>query len=117
MYNHRQTRWQDRGRNLGSCVRAFIGRYLYRGLIRGVPSDAETVATGTCPVRLAQSMARRGFQYSRTLLKRSRRRYLRPRPSRTTLGHANISVTLDRYSHCVPSLGAGTAAAMDEIFA
>jgi hypothetical protein len=59
--------------DLGSCVRAFIGRYEYRGLIRGVPSDAEAVATGTSPVRLAQSMARRGFQYSRTLLKRSRR--------------------------------------------
>ena len=93
------------------------GSHPRRGLIRSVPSDAETVATGTCPVRLAQSMARRGFQYSRTVLKRSRRRNLRPRPSRTTLGHANISVTLDRYSHCVPSLGASTAAAMDEIFA
>jgi hypothetical protein len=45
------------------------------------------------------------------------RRYLRPRPGHTTLGHANHSVTLARYSHCVPSLGEGTAAAMDEIFA
>jgi len=34
-----------------------------------------------------------------------------------TLGHGNKSVTLDRYSHCVPSLGEGMATAMDEIFA
>jgi hypothetical protein len=73
MYNGLQTRWQNRGRSLGSYVRVFIGRYEYRGLVRGVTSDAESVATGTCPVRSAQSMSRRGFQFGRTLLKRSRR--------------------------------------------
>jgi hypothetical protein len=73
MYNSLQTRRQNRGRSLGSYVRVFIERYEYRGLIRRVTSDAESVATGTCPIRLAQSMPRRGFEFSRTLLKRSRR--------------------------------------------
>ncbi len=40
-----------------------------------------------------------------------------PKIVQETLGHANISITLDRYSHFVPSMGEGTAAAMDEIFA
>ena len=30
------------------------------------------------------------------------------------LGHASIQLTLDRYSHWIPSMGAYTASAMDE---
>jgi integrase len=30
------------------------------------------------------------------------------------LGHANIAMTLDKYSHFIPSMGAATATAMDE---
>ena len=30
------------------------------------------------------------------------------------LGHASIQLTLDRYSHWIPSMGRATASAMDE---
>jgi integrase len=30
------------------------------------------------------------------------------------LGHASIGITLDRYSHWIPSMGAHTASAMDD---
>jgi integrase len=33
------------------------------------------------------------------------------------LGHASIQVTLDRYSHWMPSMGRATASAMDEALA
>jgi integrase len=32
------------------------------------------------------------------------------------LGHANISVTLDTYSHVLPDMQEGTAAAMEDVF-
>jgi len=31
-----------------------------------------------------------------------------------SLGHASVQLTLDRYSHCMPSMGRNTASAMDE---
>lgn len=31
------------------------------------------------------------------------------------LGHASIAITLDRYSHWIPSMGAETARAMDAV--
>jgi integrase len=40
-------------------------------------------------------------------------RNVHPKIAQEALGHANISVTLNRYSHFVPSLGKGTAAAME----
>jgi integrase len=43
-------------------------------------------------------------------------RNVHPKIGQEMLGHANISVTLDRYSHFLPSMGKDTAAAMDEIF-
>jgi integrase len=37
-----------------------------------------------------------------------------PRLVQHLLGHASIQLTLDRYSHWIPSMGAYTASAMDE---
>ena len=31
------------------------------------------------------------------------------------LGHANVSITLDTYSHVIPGLGDAAAGAMDEV--
>jgi integrase len=32
------------------------------------------------------------------------------------LGHANISITLDTYSHVIPGMGNQTVSAMEEVF-
>lgn len=40
-----------------------------------------------------------------------------PKYVQELLGHANISITLDTYSHVIPGMGNQTVAAMDEIFA
>jgi predicted nucleic acid-binding protein len=38
------------------------------------------------------------------------------RPIQELLGHANISITLDTYSHVIPGMGNQTVDAMEEIF-
>src|SRR5215204_5114261 len=40
-----------------------------------------------------------------------------PKYVQELLGHANISITLDTYSHVIPGMGNQTVAAMEEIFA
>ena len=40
-----------------------------------------------------------------------------PKYVQELLGHANISITLDTYSHVIPGMGTQTVAAMEEIFA
>lgn len=44
-------------------------------------------------------------------------RNIHPKVVQELLGHANIAITLDRYSHFLPSMGRDAALAMDEIFA
>lgn len=44
-------------------------------------------------------------------------RNIHPKVVQEMLGHANIAITLDRYSHFLPSMGRDAAVAMDEIFA
>ncbi len=44
-------------------------------------------------------------------------RNVHPKKVQEMLGHANIAITLDRYSHFVPGMGEETARAMDDIFA
>jgi integrase len=39
-----------------------------------------------------------------------------PKYVQELLGHANISITLDTYSHVIPGMGNQTVAAMEEIF-
>jgi integrase len=39
-----------------------------------------------------------------------------PKIVQEMLGHANISVTLDTYSHVLPDMQEGTAAAMEDVF-
>ena len=41
---------------------------------------------------------------------------LRPKIVQELLGHANISITLDTYSHVIPGMGNQTVDAMEEIF-
>lgn len=43
-------------------------------------------------------------------------RNIHPKVVQEMLGHANIAITLDRYSHFLPSMGRDAAVAMDEIF-
>jgi len=40
-----------------------------------------------------------------------------PKYVQELLGHANISITLDTYSHVIPGMGNQTVDAMEEIFA
>ena len=74
-------------------------------------------------------------RHFKPLLKRSKLPRIRPHDLRHTcatlllikgvhpkyvqelLGHANISITLDTYSHVIPGMGNQTVAAMEEIFA
>lgn len=44
------------------------------------------------------------------------RREVHPKYVQELLGHANIKMTLDRYSHFIPGMGRRTAQAMEEIF-
>lgn len=39
-----------------------------------------------------------------------------PKYVQALLGHANISITLDTYSHVIPGMGNQTVDAMEEIF-
>ena len=39
-----------------------------------------------------------------------------PKYVQDLLGHANISITLDTYSHVIPGMGNQTVAAMEEVF-
>jgi integrase len=39
-----------------------------------------------------------------------------PKYVQELLGHANISITLDTYSHVIPGMGNQTVAAMEEVF-
>jgi integrase len=41
-------------------------------------------------------------------------RGVHPKYVQELLGHANISITLDRYSHVIPGMGDHTARAMEE---
>lgn len=43
-------------------------------------------------------------------------RGVHPKFVQELLGHANISITLDTYSHVIPGMGNQTVAAMDEVF-
>jgi integrase len=40
-------------------------------------------------------------------------RGVHPKLVQELLGHSSIALTLDRYSHWIPSMGEATAAAMD----
>ena len=44
-------------------------------------------------------------------------RNIHPKVVQEMLGHANVAITLDRYSHFLPGMGRDAALAMDEIFA
>lgn len=39
-----------------------------------------------------------------------------PKYVQELLGHANISITLDTYSHVIPGMGNQTVTAMEEVF-
>jgi len=39
-----------------------------------------------------------------------------PKYVQDLLGHANISITLDTYSHVIPRMGNQTVSAMEEVF-
>lgn len=41
---------------------------------------------------------------------------MNPKIAQEMLGHANISVTLDTYSHVLPDMQEVAVAAMDEVF-
>jgi integrase len=42
-------------------------------------------------------------------------RNVHPKYVQELLGHANISITLDRYSHVIPGMGDHTARAMEDV--
>jgi integrase len=44
-------------------------------------------------------------------------RNIHPKVVQELLGHVNIAITLDRYSHFIPGMGRNAALTMDEIFA
>jgi integrase len=50
------------------------------------------------------------------LLDRALGKGVRPKIVQELLGHANISITLDTYSHVIPGMGNQTVDAMEEIF-
>ena len=62
------------------------------------------------PASSARALGTKASQVSTLLLSRG----VRPKLVRHLLGHASIQLTLDRYSHWIPSMGRATASAMDD---
>jgi integrase len=112
--NHRKSQNEERLR-LGALWK---DNGLVFALERGTPLDASNLDKRSFKLLLKRAEVRENVRFHdlrHTCATLLLGRGVHPKFVQELLGHASIAITLDRYSHWIPSMGAETARAMDAV--